>query len=99
MQVASESLEKSDYLCFLVFVSTCNVHSHVCLLRCMWVGLAVVKVVGKGGKESGRSDGQGNGSLKSQACTASPKDAPSTRMAVILHYNDQMQSVVFILSI
>ena len=53
----------------------------------------------KGGKESGRSDGQGNGSLKSQACTASPRDAPSTRMAVILHYSDQMQSILFILSI
>ena len=63
------------------------------------MGLAVVKVVGKGGKESGRSDGQGNGSLKSQACTASPKDAPPTLLAVILHYSDQMQYVLFILSI
>ena len=53
----------------------------------------------KGGKESGRSDGQGNGSLNSQACTASSRDAPSTGMAVILHYSDQMQSVLFILSI
>ena len=32
-------------------MSTCNVHSYVCLSRCMWVGLAVVKVVGKGAKK------------------------------------------------
>ena len=100
MQWGCGIFEKKCYQpCFHAFVSTSNVHSYVCLSRCMRLGLAVVTVGGKGSKESGRSDGQGNGSLNSQACTASSRDAPSTGMAVILHYSDRMQSVLFILSI